>query len=95
MSNALTLPVASSDSLDQYMRTIRSFPVLSADEEFDLATRLKKDNDLDAARQLIVSHLRLVASIARGYAGSGAVLLYAASQRGQRAAATLWPPGKN
>ena len=72
MSNALTLPsIASLDSLDQYMRTIRSFPVLSADEEYDLATRLKKDNDLEAARQLIVSHLRLVASIARGYAGYG------------------------
>ena len=72
MSNSLTLPsVASLDSLDQYLRTIRAFPVLSADEEYDLATRLKKDNDLEAARQLIVSHLRLVASIARGYAGYG------------------------
>jgi len=72
MSNALTLPSpAAVESIDQYMRTIKAFPVLSAEEEYDLATRLKKDNDLDAAKKLIVSHLRLVASIARGYAGYG------------------------
>jgi RNA polymerase sigma-32 factor len=72
MSNALTLPAISSlDSLDQYMRTIKSFPVLSAEEEHDFATRFKKHNDLEAAKSLIVSHLRLVASIARGYSGYG------------------------
>ena len=72
MANALTLPNLSSlDSLDQYMRTIKAFPVLSAEEEHSLATRLRKDNDLEAAKGLIVSHLRLVASIARGYAGYG------------------------
>ncbi|MEZ0232063.1 MAG: RNA polymerase sigma factor RpoH [Methylophilaceae bacterium] len=72
MSNALTLPsISSLDSLDQYMRTIKAFPVLTAEEEYDLATRLRKDNDLESAKGLIVSHLRLVASIARGYAGYG------------------------
>lgn len=72
MTNALTLPsVASLDSLDQYLRTIKTFPVLSAEEEHDLAMRLKKHNDLEAAKGLIVSHLRLVASIARGYSGYG------------------------
>lgn len=70
--NALTLPsVTSLDSLDQYLRTIKQFPVLSAEEEYEYATRLKKNEDLEAARALIVSHLRLVASIARGYAGYG------------------------
>lgn len=70
--NALTIPsVASLDSLDQYLRAIKTFPVLSAEEEYDYASRLKKDGDLEAARALIVSHLRLVASIARGYAGYG------------------------
>jgi RNA polymerase sigma-32 factor len=70
--NALTLPtVASLDSLDQYLRTIRQFPVLSAEEEYEYATRLKENEDLEAARALIVSHLRLVASIARGYSGYG------------------------
>ncbi|WP_020182610.1 RNA polymerase sigma factor RpoH [Methylotenera sp. 1P/1] len=68
----MTIPsVASLDSLDQYLRTIKVFPVLTAEEEYDYATRLKKDGDLEAARALIVSHLRLVASIARGYAGYG------------------------
>src|SRR5688500_10257619 len=72
MTNALTIPsVTSLDSLDQYLRTIKTFPVLSAEEEYDLAIRLKKNNDLEAAKGLIVSHLRLVASIARGYAGYG------------------------
>lgn len=71
MTNALTLPVVSTDSLDQYMRTVRTFPVLTAEDEFELATRLKKFNDLEAAKQLILSHLRLVASIARGYSGYG------------------------
>jgi RNA polymerase sigma-32 factor len=70
--NALTLPtVTSLDSLDQYLRTVKHFPVLSAEEEYEYATRLKKNEDLEAARALIVSHLRLVASIARGYAGYG------------------------
>jgi RNA polymerase sigma-32 factor len=53
------------------MRTIKTFPVLTAEEEHDYATRLKKFNDLEAAQKLIVSHLRLVASIARGYTGYG------------------------
>lgn len=72
MTNALTLPSPSAlDSLDQYMRTIKAFPVLTAEEELDYATRLKNNNDLEAAKALIVSHLRLVASIARGYSGYG------------------------
>lgn len=70
--NTLTLPViASADSLDQYLRTIKQFPVLSAEEEYTYATRLKQEGDLESARALIVSHLRLVASIARGYSGYG------------------------
>lgn len=70
--NALTLPsISSLDSYDQYMRTIKAFPMLTAEEEHEYATRLKKFNDLEAAQQLIVSHLRLVAKIARGYMGYG------------------------
>ena len=72
MINALTVPAFSAtDSLDQYTRAIKAYPILSAEEELELATRFKKENDLEAARQLIVSHLRLVASIARGYLGYG------------------------
>ncbi|ROH88326.1 RNA polymerase sigma factor RpoH [Pseudomethylobacillus aquaticus] len=77
MSNALTiasLPTVDSgsvDSLDRYLRVIKTFPVLTAEEEHDYATRLKTTGDLDAAKGLIMSHLRLVASIARGYSGYG------------------------
>jgi RNA polymerase sigma-32 factor len=53
------------------MRAIKAFPLLSAEEEHDYATRLKNNNDLEAAQMLIVSHLRLVVSIARGYMGYG------------------------
>lgn len=53
------------------MRAIKAFPVLTAEQEYDYATRLKKHNDLEAAQMLIVSHLRLVVSIARGYLGYG------------------------
>ncbi len=72
MTNSLTLPVlAASDSLEQYSRLIKTYPILTAEEEYSLAVKLKTEDDLEAARQLIVSHLRLVASIARGYTGYG------------------------
>jgi RNA polymerase sigma-32 factor len=72
MTNALTVPaLLATDSLEQYTRAIKAYPILSAEEELALAVRFKKENDLEAARQLIVSHLRLVASIARGYMGYG------------------------
>lgn len=53
------------------MRAIKAFPLLTAEEEYDLGTRLKNNHDLEAAQKLIVSHLRLVVSIARGYMGYG------------------------
>ncbi|MEO7343355.1 MAG: RNA polymerase sigma factor RpoH [Methylotenera sp.] len=72
MSNALTLPVlTATDSLEHYSRVIKSYPILTAEEEYSLAVKFKQENDLESARQLIVSHLRLVASIARGYNGYG------------------------
>lgn len=72
MTNALTLPVlTATDSLEHYTRLIKAYPILSAEEEYSLALKFKTENDLEAARKLIVSHLRLVASIARGYTGYG------------------------
>ncbi|TSA48843.1 MAG: RNA polymerase sigma factor RpoH [Nitrosomonadales bacterium] len=72
MSYSLSLPMPSAvGSIEQYISTVRSFPVLSAEEEHDLATRLQRDNDLDAAKSLILSHMRLVVSIARNYSGYG------------------------
>ena len=58
-------------SLDQYMAAAAAIPILSAEEEFELATRLRESNDLEAAQKLVISHLRFVAHIARGYAGYG------------------------
>lgn len=69
--NALTLPVLSGHgSLEQYIHTVNNIPMLSAEEESSLAERQIK-GDLEAAKQLILSHLRVVVSIARGYDGYG------------------------
>jgi RNA polymerase sigma-32 factor len=57
--------------LDKYLQTIKQFPILTPEEEYSYATSLNKTGDLESARALIVSHLRLVASIARGYSGYG------------------------
>ena len=57
--------------LDAYIRYANAAPILTADEEHDLAVRLRDHDDLMAAQQLIVSHLRLVVSIARGFLGYG------------------------
>ncbi|HRQ48868.1 MAG TPA: sigma factor, partial [Rhodocyclaceae bacterium] len=72
MSQALSLPVPSAvGSIDQYIQTVNRIPLLSEKEEIELAIRLRDDGDVDAARKLVMSHLRLVVSIARGYLGYG------------------------
>ena len=72
MSNALELKMAMPiGSLDAYRHAVNSIPMLSADEERDLAARFQRDEDLDAAWQLVLSHLRFVAHVARGYSGYG------------------------
>jgi RNA polymerase sigma-32 factor len=58
-------------SLEAYISTVNRFPLLSAEEERSLAQKLRDHNDLDAARQLVLSHLRLVVAVARGYLGYG------------------------
>jgi RNA polymerase sigma-32 factor len=65
------LPVGPTGSLDSYIQTVREIPVLSREEEQELARRFRQDNDLDAARRLIYSQLRFVVHIARGYNGYG------------------------
>ena len=57
--------------LDSYVRTVSAIPVLSADEEKALAERFYYHDDLDAARQLVISHLRFVVHLARSYQGYG------------------------
>lgn len=66
MSYALTFPVPATGSLDQYIQSVNRMPMLSEQQEVDLATRLRDDGDVDAARQLVMSHLRVVVAIARG-----------------------------
>ncbi len=66
--NSLPAPV---DSLDAYLQAVNRIPVLPADEERSLARRWREQTDLDAARELVMSHLRFVVYIARGYTGYG------------------------
>jgi RNA polymerase sigma-32 factor len=73
---ATALPVSVSmpmptGSLEAYIQTVNRFPILSAEEERRLALRFRDQGDLDAARQLVLSHLRLVVAIGRGYLGYG------------------------
>jgi RNA polymerase sigma-32 factor len=71
MSKSLELALVPTGSIEAYTAAVNRIPVLSAEEERDLAERLQKYNDLEAARRLVLSHLRFVAHIARGYAGYG------------------------
>ena len=58
-------------SLDSYIQTVGAVAVLSAEEERELASRLRENDDLDAARALVLAHLRFVVHVARGYSGYG------------------------
>jgi RNA polymerase sigma-32 factor len=58
-------------SLDSYISSVNRFPMLTQEEETQLARNWRDQNDLEAARRLVVSHLRLVVAIARGYLGYG------------------------
>ena len=70
-----TLPVISGVSVDaglsSFFQTVNAAPMLTADEEKSLATRYRDEDDLDAARQLIYSHMRFVVRTARGFTGYG------------------------
>ncbi len=72
MTQALTYPTPTAlGNIDAYIQAAKQFPLLTEEEEFRLATRFREEEDLEAARQLVLSHLRLVISIARGYLGYG------------------------
>lgn len=64
----INLPI---NSVETYISYVNQIPMLSQAEELDLATRLQKNNELDAAKQLVLSHARYVVKIARGYLGYG------------------------
>ncbi len=72
MSQVMSLPIPSAlGNIDAYIQAANRYPMLSGAEETQLAERFHKDGDVEAARQLVLSHLRLVISIARGYLGYG------------------------
>ena len=72
-SNLPAIPSAPTGEagLNRYMSEIKKFPMLTAEQEYMLAKRFAEHQDSDAARQLVTSHLRLVAKIAMGYRGYG------------------------
>src|SRR3989441_1393240 len=76
-TQATTMPLGSmpvpmpTGSLEAYVHTVNRFPILSAEEERALAQRFRAEGDLEAARSLVLSHLRLVVAVARGYLGYG------------------------
>lgn len=66
-----TLTLVPQGSLEAYVRAANTYPMLTAEEEKELGERLHYEGDLDAAKQLILSHLRFVVHVARNYAGYG------------------------
>ncbi|TDR38927.1 RNA polymerase RpoH-like sigma 32 subunit [Tahibacter aquaticus] len=70
VSNNLPIPSALG-SLEAYISATHRVPMLTQDEEQELAERLRRDSDLDAAKRLVLSHLRFVVHVARGYQGYG------------------------
>lgn len=70
-TDVYALSSISPDSLDGYLQQINNYSILSAEEEREFADRLYYEGDLEAAKSLIISHLRFVVHIARGYSGYG------------------------
>ena len=71
MNKSLAIDINPMGSLEAYISSAYQIPVLSASEEKELATRLHTEGDLNAARQLVLSHMRFVIHVARGYSGYG------------------------
>jgi RNA polymerase sigma-32 factor len=72
MTNALALPTnLSVGTFDAYLNVVRQMPQLTSEEEHELALRYHEEGDLEAARQLVMTNLRFVVHIARGYSGYG------------------------
>jgi RNA polymerase sigma-32 factor len=72
MSRAVTWPIVTAESsIDRHFKEIQRFPMLDPQDEYLLAKRWREAGDRDAADRLVISHLRLVAKIARGYRGYG------------------------
>ena len=75
MSNALALPInLSVGTFDAYLNLVRQMPRLTSEQERDLTLRFRDQGDLDAARELVMTNLRFVVHVARGYSGYGLVI---------------------
>jgi len=70
MSQVMKLPVPVG-SLESYIQAVGRFPILAPEQELQLARKFRAENDVEAARELVLSHLRVVVAIARGYMGYG------------------------
>lgn len=70
-SVSATYDMVASDNLAGYLRAVHAAPVLTAEQEYELATRYRNEADIEAARELVVSHLRHVVKVARGFMGYG------------------------
>ena len=68
---SMALSVPHNGSIEGYIQAVSTIDMLSADEERELAVRLREDEDIDAARKLVMSHLRFVVHIAKSYSGYG------------------------
>lgn len=72
MSNEMSkLVLVSADSLESYIQTVNRYPMLTPEREKELAEALHYEGDINAAKALVMSHLRFVVHIARGYSGYG------------------------
>ncbi|MDP2253546.1 MAG: RNA polymerase factor sigma-32, partial [Thiobacillus sp.] len=71
MNQTISLPVPAAYSLDSYIQTVNRYPKLTLEEEQQLARAWHDKQDVEAARRLVVSHLRVVVSVARHYVGYG------------------------
>ncbi|MDA8129276.1 MAG: RNA polymerase sigma factor RpoH [Betaproteobacteria bacterium] len=71
MSQSMSLPIPAAYSLESYIQTVNRYPMLSMEEEQQFARAWLEKQDVEAARQLVVSHLRVVVSVARHYLGYG------------------------
>ncbi|MBN8779568.1 MULTISPECIES: RNA polymerase sigma factor RpoH [unclassified Thiobacillus] len=71
MNQSMSLPIPAAYSLDSYIQTVNRYPMLSLEDEQKFARAWHDNQDVEAARQLVVSHLRVVVSVARHYLGYG------------------------
>ncbi len=75
VSKEIAIDLESSDALNYYLAQLRETPLLSKEQEEELFSRLQNSEDMDAARKLVMSHLRFVVHIAKTYKGYGLPLL--------------------